>query len=244
MQLTMIHHLEKELRLPLSYHHIVQSAIYHCLGQEKNYSTFLHDRGYEAEKRNYKMFTFGLLRGKYTIEHKQIVFRDTVILEVRSAEARFIDRLASYVRRNGITYLGKTYRNLTVQVSDDTVEGTELVARMRSPICVYSTDGEQKKTYYYSPEDVGFADMVNQSFIRKYHAYYGVEPDSGIYIEPLRVTKRDESVTRYKGFYITAWSGTYLLAGKRKYLDFLYQTGLGSKTSQGFGMFDVEAYRK
>jgi CRISPR-associated endoribonuclease Cas6 len=66
--------------------------------------------------------------------------------------------------------------------------------------------------------------------------------DSGIHIEPLRVTQRDESVTRYKGFYITAWSGTYLLEGKRKYLDFLYQTGLGSKTSQGFGMFDVEAY--
>jgi CRISPR-associated endoribonuclease Cas6 len=238
----MIHHLEKELRLPLSYHYIVQSAIYHCLGQEGNYSSFLHDRGYAAEKRNYKMFTFGLLRGKYTIEQKQIVFRDTVILEVRSVEAPLIKQMASFVRQNGITYLGENYRNLTIQVSDDTVEGTELAAQMRSPICVYSTDREHKKTYYYSPEDVEFADMVNQSFIRKYHAYYGVEPDSGIHIEPLRVTKRDESVTRYKGFYITAWNGTYLLEGKRKYLDFLYQTGLGSKTSQGFGMFEVEAY--
>lgn len=242
MQLTIVHHLEKELRLPLSYHHIVQSAIYHCIGQEKNYSSFLHDHGYVSEKRNYKMFTFGLLRGKYTIEKKQIVFRETVILEVRSVEARLIEQMASFVRRNGITYLGETYHNLTVHVSDDTVEGTELVARMSSPICVYSTDREQKKTYYYSPDDIEFSDMINESFIRKYHAYCGVEPDSGIHIESLRVTQRDESVTRYKGFYITAWSGTYRLEGKRKYLDFLYQTGLGSKTSQGFGMFDVEAY--
>ena len=38
---------------------------------------------------------------------------------------------------------------------------------------------------------------------------------------------------------ISGWYGEYYLVGKRKYLDFLYQTGLGSKNSQGFGMFDV-----
>ena len=38
---------------------------------------------------------------------------------------------------------------------------------------------------------------------------------------------------------LTAYSGTYELFGERKYLDFLYQTGLGSKNSQGFGMFEI-----
>ena len=46
-------------------------------------------------------------------------------------------------------------------------------------------------------------------------------------------------VTRYKGSYINAWYGTFQLKGKRKYLDFLYQTGVGSKNSQGFGMFEI-----
>ena len=45
--------------------------------------------------------------------------------------------------------------------------------------------------------------------------------------------------TRYKGSYINAWYGTFQLKGKRKYLDFLYQTGVGSKNSQGFGMFEI-----
>ena len=46
-------------------------------------------------------------------------------------------------------------------------------------------------------------------------------------------------MTKYQGNYITAWYGKYLISGKRKYLDFLYQAGLGSKNSQGFGMFEI-----
>ena len=46
-------------------------------------------------------------------------------------------------------------------------------------------------------------------------------------------------VTKYQGSYIEAWYGNFILSGKRKYLDFLYQTGLGSKNSQGFGMFNI-----
>ncbi|WP_349814269.1 CRISPR-associated endoribonuclease Cas6 [Thomasclavelia cocleata] len=38
---------------------------------------------------------------------------------------------------------------------------------------------------------------------------------------------------------MTAWHGTYLLQGKKEYLEFLYYIGLGEKTSQGFGMFEV-----
>lgn len=46
-------------------------------------------------------------------------------------------------------------------------------------------------------------------------------------------------MTKYKGFYISGWLGEYELSGEAKYLDFLYQTGLGSKNAQGFGLFDV-----
>jgi CRISPR-associated endoribonuclease Cas6 len=239
MQLVITQNLEKELRLPLGYHHIVQSAIYRCMGNEDEYGTFLHDKGYSAENRNFKMFTFGMLRGKYSIEGKQIVFRDIVTLEVRSAENMVIERVAAYVEKNGITYLGENYRDLSVKVSDYTVESSEVTLHMQSPICVYSTNPELKKTYFYSPDDAEFVEMVNASFKRKYQAYYGIEPDSDICITPLRVTSKDRTLTKYKGFYITAWNGIYFLEGKRKYLDFLYQTGLGSKTSQGFGMFDV-----
>lgn len=46
-------------------------------------------------------------------------------------------------------------------------------------------------------------------------------------------------VTKYQGHYIIAWYGEYILSGKRKYLDFLYQVGIGAKNSQGFGMIEM-----
>jgi CRISPR-associated endoribonuclease Cas6 len=242
MQLTVTHYLQSELRLPLGYHHIVQSALYHCLGQDEAYSAFLHDRGYANAKRSYKMFTFGLLRGAYAIENREIVFRDTVTLEIRSVEAKLIRQLADSIQAKGITYRGQTCRDVDVRVTDETVEGALLLLKMDSPICVYSTDPEQKTTHYFAPSEPEFCEMVNRSFARKYRAYTGVEPESDIFIEPYEVTERNRSVTRYKGIYITAWSGTYVLSGERRYLDFLYQTGLGSKTSQGFGMFGIVGY--
>lgn len=81
--------------------------------------------------------------------------------------------------------------------------------------------------------------MVNDNFYRKYQAYYGVVPCSSISMELHGDGIPKKMVTRYKNSYITAWYGTYCLKGERKYLDFLYQTGLGAKNSQGFGMFEL-----
>lgn len=77
------------------------------------------------------------------------------------------------------------------------------------------------------------------NFIRKYYAYTGIYVPDGIMMEPISFSEKDKHVTRYKGFYLSGWTGTYRISGERKYLNFLYQAGLGAKNSQGFGMFDV-----
>ena len=41
------------------------------------------------------------------------------------------------------------------------------------------------------------------------------------------------------GFYVTGWRGSYLLSAEPQVLDLLYQTGLGSRNAQGFGLFDL-----
>ena len=103
---------------------------------------------------------------------------------------------------------------------------------------------ETKKTYFYSPEEAAFPEQVNDNFVRKYTACYGIPPDSGIEIETVKVRRRDKYVTKYKEFYLSGWLGEYRLTGERKYLDFLYQTGLGSRNAQGFGMFEESPQRE
>ncbi len=239
MQLLIRHKLSEPLELPLGYHHIIQAIIYKGLGRAQGYSTYIHDEGAVFGQRNYKLFTFGPLRGKYRIIERKIIFYDQVEFEVRSPDVFMIRRLAENLERGGIQY-GKIHiSDVEVLYSDFTVERDEIRIQMLSPISVYSSDMDSRRTYFYSPEEEEFPQLINENFIRKYTACYHVPPDSGIYIESVSVTPKDKYVTRYKDFYITGWKGEYYLCGKRKYLDFLYQAGLGSKNSQGFGMFEI-----
>ena len=58
-------------------------------------------------------------------------------------------------------------------------------------------------------------------------------------IQKIQNSVAKKMVTKYQGHYIIAWYGEYILSGKRKYLDFLYQVGIGAKNSQGFGMIEM-----
>ena len=243
MQLKIRHTLSEELVLPLSYHHIIQSIIYRGLADESGYSRHMHNSGYAANKANnvgrrYKLFNFSLLRGNYRVMNRQIIFSDYVEWEIRSPDIYMMRLLESAFRKNGIHYGNQHFSDVALRLMNETVEKDSIHIRMLSPICLYSTNKETKKTYFYSPEEEAFSEQVNDNFIRKYTACYGIPPDSGIKIEPVNVRRRDKYVTKYKEFYLSGWLGEYQLTGERKYLDFLYQTGLGSRNAQGFGMFE------
>lgn len=240
MQLQVKHTVEQPLCLPLNYHHMLQSIIYHHLKLETMaYSSYVHEKGFFLGNRNFKLFTFSGLQGKYQVEDKKICFYEDVMFEVRSPEPLFIRILEENLKNQGITYFGQHYNNIVTTTLDNSVENDEIKIQMITPIVVYTTDILTKKTEYYSPEQSEFSSLVIDNFRRKYTACYGVIPESDITIEPMKLCSKDKYVTKYKNFYITGWKGSYRLSGKRKYLDFLYQTGLGSKNSQGFGMFEL-----
>lgn len=249
MQLTIEMEFDGELVLTIGYHHILQSVIYHNLKSYPEYSNYLHNQGYHEQNRKFKMFTFGPLNGRYQIRNKEICFFSPVRFEVRSPETMMIRTLETSVREKGLLFGEKLISKIHTKLRDDSVEQGCIRIRMQSPITVRSTDPFTDKTIFYQPGDPEFSSRISDNFVRKYKAFYGVEPSRNISIEPVNVTDRNRYVTNYKGFYICGWLGEYILSGERKYLDFLYQTGLGEKNAQGFGMFDVlsemtESYRK
>ena len=239
MQLIVQHTMSGKLELPINYHHMLQAIIFSAISPNEEYSSFLHDEGFFRGNRRFKMFTFSELNGKYEIVGKRIFFRDMAAFEVRSPDTRFIRILQDGFRKNGITYGNSRISEVRTLLKDRTIEQEEVFIKMITPVCVYSTDPFTKKTFFYTPGDFYFSDQVEQNFMRKYQAYYGVKPESGISLQPVEVSYGDKCVTKYKNFYISGWKGIYRLSGERKYLDFLYQTGLGSKNSQGFGMFKL-----
>ena len=58
-------------------------------------------------------------------------------------------------------------------------------------------------------------------------------------IMPVEHRPQRRVFTTFKTSYITGWMGYYQMRGKPEVLDMLYQTGIGAKNSEGFGMFTV-----
>lgn len=240
MQLLIKHKLKSELVLPIGYHHILQSIIYKNIKSQSHLSDFIHNEGYIYKERQYRMFTFSLLEGKYAINNGRISFRDEVQFEVRSPEHSLIRILKENIDKNGIYYPDTYIKEVELVLKDEHVDESHIRIKMVSPLSVYSTDPTTKQTHFYEPNEELFSVMVNENFKRKYAAYTGIYPESDITIKPSTVLKKDKYVTKYKGFYISGWKGEYQLSGEKKHLDFLYQTGIGAKNSQGFGLFELK----
>ena len=153
MQLSVSIQLDEPLSLPINYNHIVQSIIYRALRVVPEYADFLHTDGFILDKRQYKMFQFSQLTGDYVIRDKWIIFQSYVEFEIRSVEPMFLRILGESFWNNGITFGDKVYRNLQMDLYDYTVEETELMIRMKSPVTVYATDLKSEKTWYFSPPE-------------------------------------------------------------------------------------------
>jgi len=239
MQLIVQFNFDEPLTLPINYNHILQSILYRTLATQPEFSALVHNQGFAFGRRRYRLFTFSLLEGRYKVKNKEITFYDRACFEVRSPEPYLIRTLRDGFRQNGIVVGERTISRVRVDMRDASVENTDVFVEMRSPIVVYSTDPDTRKTLYYTPADEDYMILLNDNFVRKYLAFSNNMPASGVLIEPWQVTNRDKFVTNYKNQYITGWKGVYRLTGERKYLDFLYQTGIGGKNAQGFGMFDI-----
>lgn len=239
MQLKVIFNFNETLELPIGYHHILQAALYQCMIEDGEDQSFYHNASASFGKRKYRLFTFGPLQGKYHISQKRITFYDRVALEIRSADIHCIQLLQQNLRKNGIRFGDRIIIDIDIEMKDTEIEVNDLLIRMSSPICVYKTDMLSGHITYWRPDQIEFFQYVNANFLRKYKATYGINAEEDISLEAVHITSKDKYVTRYKDTHISGWKGIYRLKGKRKYLDFLYQTGLGSKNSMGFGMFDI-----
>ena len=240
MQFKLTFDLAEPVTLPLSYHGALQGMIYHTLSLAPAFSAFLHDNGYTRNNRAYKLFVFSTLEGPYRVREGRITFPGPLSMEIRSPEEAFCRVFAEAIAKDSAVTVGEHRLNVeTCEIRDRHIRTDSVHIRMRSPLCLTRTvcDGAKKRTLFLSPEDRDFPTLLNENFTRKYHAAFGTEPDTEITVR--RMARLRKYVTQYRrGIYITAWYGDFRLHGAPEALDFLYQTGLGSRNSQGFGMFE------
>lgn len=240
MRLTLEFSSINDIILPLDYNYHIQSFLYNHISPELG--NFLHDHGFELERRKFKMFTFSRLQGKYRIMKDKIKFFSPVYLTISSPLNRFISELGNTLLKTDNLRIFKNRVHVeSIKVHPEPEIKDEIKIKMLSPVVVYSTlitkDGK-KKTYYYSPYEDEFTELIDKNLRKKYEALYRKKPRARK-LKIKIVSKPKEKIVKYRGTIIKGWMGTFILNGNRKLLKLSYYSGLGSKNSQGFGMFEV-----
>ena len=240
---------DEPLELPINYQDQLIGFIYANISDEM-YRQFLHDQGYVYRGRVYKHFAFSRLGGRYRVDPKRktITFQSPFTLLVTSPLDRFLQEFARSMLLSDHLRIGRYAVRLesfeALPDESDNMPG-RIRIRMLSPLVVYSTmthPNGTKYTYYYHPHHALFSSMVEANLKRKYFSMHPEDPElaaSPFSIRPTRVTSRDKVITRFRGLVIEGWMGEYEVAGDPRLLRWAYHTCLGSKGSQGFGVFEI-----
>lgn len=230
--------------LPCHYNQIIQGFIYRHL--DNWIGERLHNQGMidpETERR-FKMFTFSRLipDGKFTIKEGKIRIYGSINLTVASPLSEFIESFAmNMICTQGFTLAGQRFILNSIFVEGSPEYRERVLVKTLSPITVYSTlisMDNKKKTYYYSPFEEDFERLVIENLSKKLRALTGEEIKEGS-VKPVRVTSKNQRIVLYKGTVIKGWDGIYELRLPKPLFDLAFDTGLGSKNSQGFGCVEI-----
>lgn len=244
MRLVCEFEFDGELVLPIHYNHIIQGFIYKNIS-DKILKSFIHEVGFKYGKRQYKMFTYSKILGRFRMDAaaKKIIFSSPITIHISSLVDDFINSVGNSLFKSDVLGLeGKSIRLANVIAENPVINRDELEIRMISPVVTYTTlsiDG-RKKCIYYSPKEKMFSEKIRDNILRKYEAIENELPqDTQFEIRYIGHKDPKNIIINYKGTTIKGYEGYYELRGNPKLLRMAYLAGIGSKNSQGFGCFEI-----
>ena len=238
------------LTLPINYTHLLAGVIYRFLAEsDPEYASFLHEEGYRAAEKRFKLFTFSqLMAERRRVTGDKIHFRSTLTWYVSSPIERFLSHFADTLLTEG--RLSLMQRQLPIK--DVTIPRiprfrSEMRFRCLSPIVMTTTREHHGKQamHYCMPDDPALSELIRQNLIRKHEAIHGRAPHDDTFtfaFDKAYIDRRNGRVTRlvdYKGIKIRGIMCPFRVAGSPALIQIGYECGFGDKNSAGFGMVEV-----
>ena len=235
---------EKPVFIKMEYKSALQALVYSML--DKPYAEWLHDKGFTYEKRTFKLFAFTrfLERYRFIKEKNEFQFPKEVSFYISSPVHKILEQVAkNFVLSTKVDVAGNSMVVSAIEVlpSED-MESKRIRINALEPIEVHSTltkgDGT-KKTYYYSPREQEFSELINKNIKKKWYALHHQECPYDLKIEPVNMKYCKERVQTFKNTVIKGWTGHFRLEGDTEILKFALDTGIGSSNSAGYGIIEV-----
>lgn len=250
MRIQILADVGKGIALPINYNHLLSGIIYRFLAEsDPEYADFLHNEGYIAAQKRFKLFTFSqLMAERRRVTGAEIHFNSTLSWYVSSPIEQFLSHFADTL----LTLRSWRIDGHQLQIKDVTVPRVprfreEMRFRCLSPIVMSTArerDGKQVM-HYCMPDDPAFSELIRQNLIRKHEAIYGRAPHNDALtfsFDPAYIRRKQGRVTRlvdYKGIKIRGVMCPFTVSGSPALISLGYECGFGDKNSAGFGMVEV-----
>ena len=240
--------------IPINYQYAVSSFIYHTIEtSSKEYSEWLHEKGYVSGNKKFKLFTFSMLNiPKRNIESNKIrILSDEIELTVSMISDKAIEHFIVGMFENQKMRIFDTENNAeflikTVEMIPEPDFSGKVNFKTISPIVLTKRAIYKGKesAYFMSPEDEDYGSYFINSITEKYKAYNG-EEISGKKIrnfelkgdcrsKMIRLKENEEDYTDVRGYVFR-----FSMEGDRELIKFGYEAGFGKQCSMGFGCASV-----
>ena len=246
--------LRREAELPLDYQYAVASLLYAALGRDsEEFATRLHDEGFSADGRTFRLFTFSRLetRRAEAAGDRLVLIDPTVSLHVSSPVTEFIEHLVAGLSRSGFLRLASApFRLESAELLPPPAFAPVMRFRALSPV-TESVDEGGRHARFLDPGD-DWSEVVRGNLLRKHQALYGKGPqDTRLrwewdtqYLAEVRGRGRRTSVlAEISGVKVRGWLVPFTVRGSEELIRMGYEAGFGSRNSMGFGMAEAVRVR-
>lgn len=228
--------LEKPI-VSIQYRKGILSFMKHALAE---YDIKYFQKYYHEKDPIRKEFSFSIYFKNPKIQQNQIILEDNQ-MEMNLTTSNYEDGIVLYNAFNKQKYNpypfleNKILLQKIAMIKEKEVKTDTIVVKFQSPLCVRSR--ENNKDYYYSFEDEKFEETLKINIKEQLKiTNIPIEIVDTFEIIPIKAKK---VMIKFYEKCLECSTGTFELKGQKELLTYLYQAGMGSRHSAGFGMFQI-----
>lgn len=234
--------------LPLNYQYELSSFVYTAIHRsDANYSTWLHQNGFVADNKQFRLFTFSHLQvPKYNITGDRLIIESLTVewqiafLPERSTEEFIRGLFSEQVFTLGDRQSKVQFRITGVELMPEPAFTPETVFTTLSPVCIARHIPDTNQIFYELPDSPYAREAMLRNLKNKYAAYHGHEYsgsntfDLKLLSKPISKLVSIKTSTPYQTK-IRGYTFQFMLKADEELMKVMWNSGLGEKGSMGFG---------
>jgi len=239
-------------RLPFNYQYELSAVIYKILGHaDREFSQWLHDNGFAADKKVFKLFAFSRLQiPKFRIEGNFLeILSDSATWYLSFLPERSTQEFIQGIFNEQQFELGNRQARIrcrvqSIELMPSPAFSEPMSFRTLSPMCL-TLKRENGTDEYVAPTHPMARELIMQNLLDKYKAFTGNDfPEKNVAFDFEVAGKPRSSLITIKAdtpqeSKIRAFGCNFQLAAPAELLKIAYDGGIGSKNSLGFGMIET-----